>query len=158
MQSRLAERSQVSRVLQRLVTLAAGFVMAEWGARWLGCPLWCCYKFKMWHCDKYKRQTRWVDIFPAFTLLLHLAMWLQDEYPWYHIYVIVTSTVYLECNHMVVFSSRQVIFQVWRWKFAESNRCWCSRLPWYLPLHTKNSILNLSFTSDQFLSIQAQIL
>merc|ERR1712198_808103 len=30
---KLAERSQVSRVLQRLVTLAAGFVMAEWGAR-----------------------------------------------------------------------------------------------------------------------------
>jgi len=32
-QHELAQRSPVSTVLQRLVTLAAGFVMAEWGAR-----------------------------------------------------------------------------------------------------------------------------
>ena len=35
MQFRLAQSSQVSTVLQRLVTLAAGFVMEEWGARWV---------------------------------------------------------------------------------------------------------------------------
>ena len=54
MQPRLAQRSPVSTVLQRLVTLAAGFIMAEWGARWVDCSLWhrdIVKSVTLWHWD-----------------------------------------------------------------------------------------------------------
>ena len=44
-QSRLTQSSQVSTVLQRVVALAAGLVMGEWGARWHEIAvqgLYCC--------------------------------------------------------------------------------------------------------------------
>ena len=79
MQLRLAQSSQVSTVLQRLVTLAAGFVMAEWGARWVEphivTLLWHCFDIVvtllwhccgivvtfLWHCDKSGAQGGLID-------------------------------------------------------------------------------------------------